>query len=320
MTPSARLTPWRRFSQRPEAGLLLALAGLGLFISIFEPKFLSATNLYLVSRQIAFTAIAALGVFYVILGSGIDLSLGSIAGLSGVACGLALAAGFPDLLAVFVGLLCGALAGGANGWIVAYLGVTPFIVTLGMLSMARGLVLVLTKGEAVRDIPESFIAMGNADLWGLPVPVIVLLLMALAAHWVLTGSIFGLRVLALGGNEEAARLSGVPVKKVKFATYVISGLCAAVSGVLFVARFRSAQAQAGFMLELDAIAAAVIGGASLMGGQGSVAGVLLGATIMGVLHNGLVLLQVSAYWQQLIIGLVIVLAAVIDILRARRAA
>jgi ribose transport system permease protein len=296
--------------------MFLALLGLCLAVSLAEPKFLSPTNFYLVSRQIAFTAIAALGVFFVILTSGIDLSVGSLAGLSGVAAGMAMAAGLAWPLAALLGLACGAGAGLLNGLVVAKLRVTPFIVTLGSLSAARGLVLALTQGEAVRNIPEGFIAFGNSDFLGIPLAVWTLAILAAAAQLTLRHSVFGLRVLAVGGNEEAARLAGVPVAKVKAWCYLISGFCAAVSGVLFVARFRSAQAQAGFMLELDAIAAAVIGGAALSGGKGTVLGVLIGATIMGVLHNALVLLQVSAYWQELVIGLVIVLAAVLDARRA----
>lgn len=309
---------WRRLTAHPETGILLALMALCVGITLTEPKFFSETNLFLVSRQIAYTAIAALGVFFVILTAGIDLSIGSVAALGGVACGLAMAAGAPPLLGAVTGLLAGLGIGLVNGWIVASLGVTPFIVTLGMLSMARGLVLVITHGEAVRDIPESFIQFGNSECLGIPLVVWVLIFMALAAQAVLRFSVFGLRVLAIGGNEEAAKLSGVPVKRVKLLTYALGGFCAAVSGVLFVARFRSAQADAGMGMELDAIAACVIGGTSLMGGRGTVLGVLIGATVMGVLHNGLVLLQVSAYWQELIIGAVIVLAAVLDMMRQRK--
>jgi len=287
-------------------------------ITLFRPEFATGGNLYLVSRQIAYTAIVALGVFFVILTSGIDLSIGSIVGLSGVLCGLALAAGLPPVLAVGVGLLTGALVGAVNGTIVAYVGVTPFIVTLGMLSMARGTVLVITHGDSIRKIPESFIRAGVTDVLGLPLPVIVLGAVAVAAHVVLNHTGFGRWIYAVGSNEEATALSGVNTRRVKFLTYVLSGLLSSITGVLFIARFRSAQANAGFMMELDAIAAAVIGGTSLLGGQGTVPGVLIGATIMGVIRNGLVLMEVSSYWQELIIGSIIVLAAIIDIVRSRR--
>jgi len=176
---------------------------------------------------------------------------------------------------------------------------------------------VLTHGDSIRSIPESFIRAGLMDIGGVPMPVFILAGVALASHLTLSSTAFGRRVYALGGNENATELSGVNTRRVKFATYVLSGILSAVTGILFVARFRSAQANAGFGMELDAIAAAVIGGTSLMGGQGTVAGVLIGATIMGVVRNGLVLMEVSSYWQELIIGSIIVLAAVVDILRTR---
>lgn len=287
-------------------------------ITIFQPQFAAPTNLYLVGRQVAFTAIVALGVFFVILTSGIDLSVGSMVGLSGVTCGLALAAGFHPVVGVFVGLLTGAVVGAANGAIVAWVGVTPFIVTLGTLSMARGAVLVLTHGDSVRAIPEPFINAGLMDIFGIPAPVMVLLLVAVASHMILTYTVFGRRVYAVGGNEEATELSGINTRRIKFFTYVISSVLSSITGILFVARFRSAQANAGMGMELDAIAAVVIGGTSLMGGQGTVLGVLIGAMVMGVIRNGLVLMQVSSYWQELIIGLIIVLAAVLDVVRSRR--
>lgn len=307
----------RAFLRRRESGIFLALLGLVVLITSFQPEFATRSNLYLVSRQIAYMAIVALGVFFVILTSGIDLSIGSVVGLSGVLAGLALARGVPPALGVGVGLLTGGVVGAINGTIVAYVGVTPFIVTLGMLSMARGVVLILTHGDSIRNIPESFIRAGLMDIGGIPMPVLILAGVALASHLILSSTAFGRWVYALGGNESATELSGVNTRRVKFATYVLSGTLSAVTGILFVARFRSAQANAGFGMELDAIAAAVIGGTSLMGGQGTVAGVLIGATIMGVVRNGLVLMEVSSYWQELIIGSIIVLAAVVDILRNR---
>ena len=303
---------------RRESGIFLALVGLVLLISWREPKFLDSNNLYLVSRQIALTAIIALGVFFVILTGGIDLSVGSAVGLSGFICGLAMAAGWHPLPAILAGLLTGAVVGAVNGSIVAFVGVTPFIVTLGMLGVARGAVLVIKHGDSIREISKTFIDTVNGSLLGLSVPVIILLVMAAGAHVVLKFTAFGRRVYAIGGNEEATALSGINTRRVKFFTYVICGALSAVTGILFVARFQSAQADAGKGMELDAIAATVIGGTSLMGGEGSVVGVLIGAIIMGVIRNGLVLLQVSSYWQELIIGAIIVLAAVLDVVRSRR--
>lgn len=309
----------RALLRRREAGIFLALMALVGLISIAEPQFLAGKNLYLVSRQVAYTAIVALGVFFVILTGGIDLSVGSVVSLSGVAAGLALAAGWPALLAVACGLATGALVGAANGAIVSYVRVTPFIVTLGMLSMARGVVLTITHGDSIRAIPESFIEAGLLDVVGVPMPVLVLIAVALASHGALTYTVFGRRVYAVGGNEEATELSGINTRQIKFGCYSLAGLLSAITGILYVARFRSAQANAGQGMELDAIAAAVIGGTSLLGGQGTVLGVLIGATIMGVIRNGLVLMRVSSYWQELIIGAIIVLAAVLDIIRSRKA-
>lgn len=309
----------RRFFRHKESSALLALACIVILIAVMAPAFLKADNLYLVTRQVAYTAIVALGVFFVILTSGIDLSVGSMVSLSGIACGMSMAAGVPWPAAVLIGLATGAGVGAVNGAIASFVGVTPFIVTLGMLGMASGAVYVMTKGESVRKIPESFIRFGGADVLGLPLVVVVLLAAAGLAHVLVNHTVFGRRVMAIGGNEEAAELSGINVRRVKFFTYILSGLYASLTGVLFVARFRTAQADAGKGMELDAIAATVIGGTSLFGGEGSVIGVLIGATVMGVIRNGLVLMQVSSYWQDLIIGAIIVLAAILDVVRRRKA-
>ena len=308
----------KRLLHRREAGIFLALLGLIALITGFQRNFVDPNNLYLVSRQIALTAIVALGVFFVILTGGIDLSLGSTVTLSGFICGLAMAAGIHPILAVAAGLLTGAVIGAVNGAIVAFIGVTPFIVTLGMLGVASGAVLVIKHGDSVREIPRAFIKFGNGSVLGFSVPVIILILLAVAAHIVLKHTAFGRRIYAIGGNEEATALSGINTRKVKFFTYILCAMLSSVTGILYVARFESAQADAGKGKELDAIAAAVIGGTSLMGGEGTVVGVLIGAIIMGVIRNGLVLTDVSPYWQELIIGSIIVLAAILDIVRSRR--
>jgi ribose/xylose/arabinose/galactoside ABC-type transport system permease subunit len=187
-----------------------------------------------------------------------------------------------------------------------------------MLGAAHGIVLIIKQGESIRKISEAFIAFGNGSVIGISIPVLILIVAAVACHFVLGRSVFGRHVFAIGGNEKAAALSGIDTSAVKFFAYVICGFLSAISGILFVARFQSAQADSGKGMELDAIAAAVIGGTSLMGGEGSVAGVLLGAIIMGVIRNGLVLMRVSSYWQELIIGTIIVLAAILDVIRNRK--
>ena len=319
-------TFWRlllRLLRKKEAGIFLALIGLMALITCYNRDFAASSNLETVCRQVAYTAIVGLGVFFVILTGGIDLSIGATVALAGVMCSWAMAGDqhryLPLLqlgpwVAISLGLLTGALVGAFNATIVCYLGVTSFIVTLASMSMARGLVLVLTGGESLLGIPDGFIQVGSWILF----PVIVLLVLAFISHIGLTYTAFGRRLFAVGGNEEATRLSGINVRRVKFAAYVLSGLLSSVAGILFVARFRSGLAEPAKGIEMDAIAAAVIGGTSLMGGEGSVLGVLIGAMIMGVIRNGLVLTGVNPFWQDFIIGAVIVLAAILDVWRSKR--
>jgi len=302
----------RAILQKREAGIFLALLMMCIVITIVAPRFATGQNIYLLSRQISLLAIVALGEFFTILTAGIDLSVGSMIGLSGVSCGLALAAGVHPIFAVLIGLLTGFCAGLLSGYLVAYVGLTPFIPTLGMLSIARGTIWVITKGWPITGIPESFLFIGRGDILGISIPVIIMLVFGILAHIVLKYTVFGRRIFAIGGNEEAAFLSGINVKKIKLFVYGISGFFASITGIIMVARFNSAQTSMGVSWELDAIASAVIGGTSLMGGLGSVIGVLIGATIIGVIRNGLILMKVSAYWQTLIIGTIVILAAVID--------
>jgi ribose transport system permease protein len=305
--------------RRREAAIFLALVLIMSVVGLAEPNFLSGNNLYLVSRQISFVAIVALGELFVILTGGIDLSVGSIMALAGLATASAMKNGVPPPLAVLVGILVGLAMGVVNGALVSYARIASFIVTLGMLSFASGLVLGLTKGWPVTEIPASFLPLAQGSLLGLPVPVWIAAAIALLAHVTLTSTAFGRRTYAIGGNEQATFLSGIDVSRIKFALYMISAGCASVAGIILVARFNSAQADTGKGWELDAIAAAVIGGTSLAGGAGSVLGVIIGACILGVIKNGLVLMRVSSYWQTAIIGIIIVLAAVLDRLKSRRA-
>jgi ribose/xylose/arabinose/galactoside ABC-type transport system permease subunit len=305
-----------RVLRRRESAILAALVILIVAIGAAEHNFLSGSNLYLVSRQISFVAIVALGELFVILHGGIDLSVGSIMALAGMVTGYLMKLGVPPPAAVVLGVAAGLAMGAINGALIAYVRIAPFIVTLGMLSFASGVVLGLTKGWPITEIPASFAPLAQGSFLGLPIPVWIMLLLALAAHVVLTATAFGRRTYAIGSSEQAAFMSGVDVRRIKLALYVISAGCASLAGIVLVARFSSAQADTGKGWELDAIAAAVIGGASLSGGAGSVLGVVIGACIMGVIKNGLVLMKVSSYWQTAIIGVVIVLAVVLD--RARR--
>lgn len=302
--------------RRRESAILVALVVLIVAIGAAEGNFLSGSNLYLVSRQISFVAIVALGELFVILHGGIDLSVGSIMALAGMVAGYLMKLGVPPPAAVVLAIVAGLAMGAINGALVAYARIAPFIATLGMLSFASGVVLGLSKGWPITEIPASFAPLAQGSFLALPIPVWIMLLLAAIAHVVLTATAFGRRTYAIGSSEQAAFMSGVEVRRIKLALYMISAGCASLAGIVLVARFSSAQADTGKGWELDAIAAAVIGGTSLSGGTGSVLGMLIGACIMGVIKNGLVLMRVSSYWQTAIIGVVIVLAVILD--RARR--
>lgn len=308
----AVLAALRYAVRRRESAILTALVVLVVAIGVAAPNFASGSNLNQLSRQISFVAIVALGELFVILHGGIDLSVGSLMGLGGMAAGYAMKVGVPPLLAVVIGIAAGLVMGAINGALIAYVRLAPFIATLGMLSFASGLVLGLTTGRPITEIPASFAPVAQGSFLGVTIPVWIALALAVLAHIVLTHTAFGRRTYAIGGNEQATYLSGVEVRRVKFALYMISAGCAALAGIILVSRFGSAQVEPGKGWELSAISAAVIGGTSLSGGAGSVLGVLIGASIMGVISNGLVLLHVSSYWHTAVTGVVIVLAAVLD--------
>jgi len=232
------------FSYR-ESAILLALIILMAVVTIFAPNFMSGSNLYLVSRQISFVAIVAFGELFVILTGGIDLSVGSIMGLSGVISAMAMAGGVNIIISVLLGLLTGIALGFINGMLVSYVRIAPFIVTLGMLSFARGVILIITKGWPITNIPKPFLIVGQGDFLALPIPVWIMIILGLIAHFVLSRTVFGRRTYAIGGNEQATFLSGIDVKRIKLYLYMISGFMAAVVGIILIARFNSAQADTG---------------------------------------------------------------------------
>jgi ribose transport system permease protein len=302
-----------------ESAIFLALVLIMAVTEFFAPNFLSGSNLYLISRQISFVAIVAIGELFVILTGGIDLSVGSVMALAGMAAAYLMKVGVNPSAAVFLAVMVGMAMGAVNGVLISYVKIAPFIVTLGMLSLASGLVLGFSKGWPITEIPKSFLPIAQGSFLGLPIPLWVAAFVAVVAHVVLRYTAFGRRTYAIGGNEQATFLSGINVSRIKLRLYMISAATASLAGIILVARFNSAQADTGKGWELDAIAAAVIGGTSLAGGSGSVLGVLIGACIMGVIKNGLVLMRVSSYWQTAIIGIIIVLAAVLDRVKPKRA-
>jgi ribose transport system permease protein len=293
-------------------GTLIGLLVLCAVLWALTPFFLTISNLLNIAQQTSINAIVAVGMTFVILSGGIDLSVGSIVAVSGVVLGTLLTEGQPLPIAVAASLAIGVACGVLNGALVSWGGLPPFIVTLGMMSIARGAALVFTEGRPVSGFDAGFRSIATGSVGFVPSPVIVMIVVYAIAHLVLTRTTFGRYVYAIGGNEEATRLSGVAVRFHKTAIYAVSGLMSAIAAIILTARLNSAQPIAGMMYELDAIAATVIGGTSLMGGEGSLGGTLVGALIMGVLRNGLNLLGVSSFLQQIVIGAVIVGAVLID--------
>jgi len=300
-------------------GTLAGLVALCLLLWILTPHFLTVSNLLNVLEQTSINAIVAVGMTYVIISGGIDLSVGSLLALAGVVLATLLHAGVPLPIAFIAAMGIGALFGSLSGLAITWGRLPPFIATLGMMSIARGCALLFTEGRPVSGFDADFRSLATSRIAGIPAPVFATTLVYIVGHFVLAETRFGRYVYALGGNEEATRLSGVNVRLYKTAVYAVSGLTSAIAAVLLTARLNSAQPIAGIMYELDAIAAVVIGGTSLAGGEGSLGGTLIGALIMGVLRNGLNLLSVSSFMQQVVIGLVIVGAVLIDTaLKARK--
>ncbi len=327
-----------RLLRSRESGVFIAFVILFGTLAILRNRtFMSTENLANLGSTISYFAILGIAVLFVIVTSGVDLSLGSAAGLCGYVGAMAIVATPNPIAGIFVGLavgiLTGVVIGAINGAIVAFVNVTSFIVTLGMLGIGRGAIYIIAKYYvaphaspprdspiAVLGIPQTYVDVAQGRVLGIPVPVLVLVVVALLAHCVLTYTVFGRRLYAIGGNEEATKLSGIHVNWVKFFAYVVCSATCAITGMLYVGRYSQGSLVAGNGDELNAIAAAVIGGTSLMGGSGSVLGVILGACIMGIVANGLDLLGIPSEPKLAIIGAVIVVAAIVDVVRNRRRA
>jgi len=297
-------------------GFLLLLV---LVFTVLADGFLTFSNVRNIALQTSMIAIVAIGMSFVIFTAGIDLSVGSVMALSGaLAAGVAVNFGLDTYLSIGVGLIIGVVIGAINGLLIVKGGIPPFVATLSMLAVARGLTLVYTEGRPIAGLDERFIYFGSEQLLGIPVPVIIMIVIAVIAHLVTRYTPFGLHVYSTGGNEETTRLAGISPDRIKMAVYMISGFLAALGGILLTARLWSAQPNAALGWELDAIAAPVLGGTSLFGGVGSIGGTVIGAFIIGVLSNGLNLMGVPSYHQQVIKGLVFILAVTVDLLINRR--
>jgi ribose transport system permease protein len=307
--PSSKLL--RSFSVR-DAGTLIGLVAIVVIFGLLAPDFLSQRNLLNILQQSSINACLALGMTLVIISGGIDLSVGPTAAISAVICATLMVAGVPVPLAILAGLSIGALCGLVNGVLVAYAGLQPFIVTLGTLSTYRAIALIYTGGNPVLGVPQGFRTLFNGTVAGIPNSVVMVAIVALLAWVLLKKTPLGEYLLAVGGNEEAAYVAGVPIAVTKITAYVISGALAALASMILIGRLGAAEPILGNLWELDAIAAAAIGGASLMGGKGSVIGTLLGAIILGAMRNGLTLMNVQAFYQLLATGLIILVAMMID--------
>ncbi len=310
----------RQFASIPgrQLGTLFGLLSLCLVLWVLTPYFLTLSNLLNIVEQSSVIAIIAAGMTFVIITAGIDLSVGSVLALSGVVMASLLQADVPLPLAIAASLGSGFLCGMLNGILITRGRLPPFISTLGMMSVARGAALLVTQGRPISGFSATFRQLASGEIFYVPVPVLIMLIVYVVAGILLAKTSFGRHVYAIGGNEEAAVLSGVDVKKLKALVYGICGMLSGLAAAILTARLNSAQPIAGIMYELDAIAATVIGGTSLMGGEGTVFGTLVGALIMGVLRNGLNLLDVSSFVQQIVIGSVIILAVLIDMILKNR--
>lgn len=295
-----------------EIGIILILIVLSILIQIRNPIFFTYNNIIDVLRNTSYTLIIAIGMTFVLIAKGLDLSVGSITALGGLIAALAMFNGIPIPIAVILGLLAGFATGVINAFCIVAVHIPPMISTLGTMYMARGLVLVITKGSPVFPLPASFGAFGKGYFIGVPYIVIIALALSVVAHIVLSRTTYGRKVYAIGGNEETAKFAGINVASVTASCYLISGTLAALSGILTAARMGSGQPSIGDGTEMTVITAVIIGGTSLNGGAGTILGTVLGALLMNVLSSGMNLVGISAYWQKFVMGLIILIAVGFD--------
>jgi ribose transport system permease protein len=319
IVPESNRHRWREWlSGRPEALSLIAFVVLCTAMLLVSDRFFSWENLSNVARQVSITAIIATGMTIVILTGGIDLSVGAVMALSMTLAAGSMLAGLPVWLAAMIGLGTGVGCGAINGLLIAYARLPAIVVTLAMMEIPRGIALFYTGGYPQSGLPESFAWLGRGALFGVQMPILVMVAVFAAAYVLLTWFPAGRYFYGLGGNEEAVRLSGVHVERYKLLAYILSGLTAAIGGLVLSSRLMSGQPNAGIGFELDAIAAVVLGGTAIAGGRGSIIGTLIGAFTLGVLNNGLNLMGVSPYTQKILKGAIILLAIYVGSARRRR--
>ncbi len=319
--PDAKLTKHRRFHLNyPWLSEAVPLVVLVVGLSIAHPRFLTQSNVTSILLQAAVYVIMALGMSFVLMTGGIDLSQGSLLALVGVVAADLLQRTNSIPLAIIASILVGAAVGAANGLVVSCLKIPPFIMTLSTMYLCRGLTLVITQATPITVQNTSFKWIGGGSVLGIPVPVIIFLIAAAVGQFILSYTATGRYILAVGSNREAARLSGVKTRWNECKVYIISGVMVAIAGIVYVARLGAAQATAGETYEMEAVAASVLGGTSVLGGEGGIIGTVMGAIVVAIIRNAIVLLNVSTYYQQMITGAVILVAVIIDVQRKARVA
>ena len=302
-----------RYDYLRRFGMLAAFLLICFLLSLATPNFFSLQNMTIVLRQVSINGVLAIGVTFVIITGGIDLSLGSVVALAGVVAALFAHPGeYALIVPLALAILMGVGIGGLNGLAITKGKVAPFIVTLGMMTIARGLALVISDGRPVTNLSDSFNAIGGGNVMGIPIPILIFVSVIVFASILLNQTRIGRYMFAVGGNEKAAYASGIRVNRVKVIAYMICSGLAGLAGIILASRITTGQPNAGVAYELDAIAAVVIGGTSLSGGTGSIGGTVLGVLLIGVINNGLDLLNVSSYYQQIIKGVIIIAAVLID--------
>ncbi|GAB2552923.1 ABC transporter permease [Gracilibacillus alcaliphilus] len=295
-------------------GIIVVLILLFVALSIMSPVFLTTNNLITLFQQITINTFLALGMTYVIILGGIDLSVGAIVAMSGtVTVGLMVNSGLPIVLAIVIGLALGTLLGLINGAVITQFGLPPFIVTLATMYVGQGIAYIYSGGRSLRVTDEAFTKLGTTRILDLiPIPIIYMAVFIIIFSVILMKTRFGASIYAMGGNREAARLSGIPIKRIEITVYTLTGFMSAFAGIVLAARMYSGQPSVGQGYELDAIAACVLGGVSMAGGKGRISGTVFGAIVIGVVSNGLNLMGVISFWQLLVMGLIILVAVIID--------
>ena len=320
-TSAAALSPQRKIHfDYPWLSAAVPLVVLMIVLPLANPRFLTVSNLTSVLLQAAVYVIMALGMSFVLMTGGIDLSQGSLLALTGVVAAYIVENQGSVLLAILASILVGALVGVVNGSVISRLSIPPFIMTLSTMYLCRGLTLVITQASPISISSDTFRWIGSGDFLGIPFPVIIFVTAAIIGQFILSYTATGRYILAVGSNREAARLSGIKTRWNECKVYIISGIMVAIAGVVYVARLGAAQANAGQSYEMEAVAASVLGGTSVLGGEGNIVGTVLGAIVVAIIRNAIVLLEVSTYYQQMITGAVILLAVIVDVQRKARAA